>query len=82
MHWTAANGGIRTSTLAPGATAARVRTVSRTAVAIAARSGTGSDSSRSQHGHLRGTAIQRGLTVSCGRRQDGIGSNREFRHRR
>ena len=35
MHWTAANGGIRTSTLAPGATAARVRTVSRTAVAIA-----------------------------------------------
>jgi len=39
MHWTAANGGIRTSTLAPGATRARVRTVSRTAVAIAADQG-------------------------------------------
>src|ERR1700677_693948 len=48
MHCTAANGGIRTSTLAPGASAARVRAVSRTAVPSAARSGGGRVSSHNQ----------------------------------
>ena len=47
-HCTATNGGIRTSTLAPGASAARVRAASRTAVAKVSRSGAGQVSSRSQ----------------------------------
>ena len=41
MHCTATNGGIRTSTLAPGAVSASERTVSRTASASSARAGSG-----------------------------------------
>lgn len=48
MHCTAANGGIRTSTLAPGASAASVRAVSRTAAANTSVSGAGNVSSRNQ----------------------------------
>ena len=48
MHWTATNGGTRTSTLDPGATAASVRAVSRTASAKSARGGSGAPSSRNQ----------------------------------
>jgi hypothetical protein len=47
-HCTATNGGTRTSTLAPGASAASVRAVSRTAFAKASRSGAGWDPSRNQ----------------------------------
>ncbi|OOK74682.1 hypothetical protein BZL29_4503 [Mycobacterium kansasii] len=47
-HCTAAKGGIRTSTLEPGASADRVRAVSRTAVPSASRSGAGCVSSCSQ----------------------------------
>ena len=47
-HCTATNGGTRTSTLAPGASAASVRAVSRTAFARASRSGAGRDPSRNQ----------------------------------
>src|SRR5690606_26225044 len=48
MHCTATNGGMRTSTLAPGARAARVRAVIRTAAPMSARGGSGWSSSRSQ----------------------------------
>lgn len=48
MHCTATKGGTLTSTLAPGACAARVLAVRRTASAMALRSGMATVSSRNQ----------------------------------
>jgi hypothetical protein len=48
IHCTAMKGGILTSTLAPGAAAASVRAVNRTARASSPRAGTGREPSRSQ----------------------------------
>jgi hypothetical protein len=48
MHCTATKGGTRTSTLAPGAIAARVRAVSRTASPNSVRAGVGRLPSRNQ----------------------------------
>ena len=61
MHWTATNGGTRTSTLAPGAIVASVRAVSRTASASSARSGAGRVSSRKPVGEREngGTRLRR-----------------------
>ena len=66
MHCTATNGGIRTSTLDPGAAAANARAVTRTASPTTERPGSGAVPSRS-HSATASTA-PRTATGSGGRR--------------
>ena len=67
MHCTATNGDTRTSTLAPGAMAASVRAVNRTASASSVRPGSGRLSSRSHSANRRhGGARLRRIDAAAG----------------
>ena len=78
MHCTATKGGIRTSTLEPGAAAASARAVRRTAAASSGRCGAGEFSSRSQF--ITGATAPRSSAGSGCRlatRSPGVALNRQ-----